>query len=534
MIIGDLNKLNLLYGFTPPNEVYVTEDNKKPVENTLVFNITNPSHSSVVTFVNQLGEVDPGSLPTIDEMPQDRNISLFYVYFPYADYDTKDRGSFCSEADAKNITLSSDSKWWDVGNGKPRYSPVYGYYWTIYPRKETILNANEGIAFNLGEIVTQAVPGMTYMGVESRCVPGYDDDMQAIPIYKKSRELQIQYFRANPSTVAKGGKSTLSWEVVGADFCTLDPGDYDVDLISSRQVITNSTMNYTLSAQKGDRQVYREVTVYVVPPAIQSFTAKVNGADLQGPVEYGTEITLEWDVLFAAAVSLDPGIGTVESRGTRTVAAVNDTIYTLTCTGEGEPVKKTIEIKVSPVAIKNFSVNSSTVNTGQTAVLSWQTAHANGAAAKIYEAKVIAGVVDWSPATETYRVPDAQLLQGTLTVNPEVTKHYKLVCQGPNGEVVSSELALSVTGCVNILEFRAEYHPDVVYASYFQLHWNTENAANCEVHVGGFSSQQTNGVSGKLQANEYNMGVYEPIDYTATITCSGPGGNLQKTITFHD
>src|SRR5437867_7228896 len=61
----------------------------------------------------------------------------------------------------------------------------------------------------------------------------------------------------------------------------------------------------------------------------------------------GESATLTWTSSQATAVSIDPGIGTVEASGSRSVQPTADTTYTITATGAGGSATASATVKVS-------------------------------------------------------------------------------------------------------------------------------------------------------------------------------------------
>ncbi len=94
-------------------------------------------------------------------------------------------------------------------------------------------------------------------------------------------------------------------------------------------------------------------------------------------IQKGQSVTLSWQVNNATEVSID-GIGTVQASGSRKVKPEESTSYTLTAEGEGGTQTSTVEIEVEagPLPIILFSINPTSIQTGQSATLSWQVTNA--------------------------------------------------------------------------------------------------------------------------------------------------------------
>jgi peptidoglycan-associated lipoprotein len=77
----------------------------------------------------------------------------------------------------------------------------------------------------------------------------------------------IQEFVAEPSSIERGGSSTLRWRTQNADAVTIDQGVGTVQASGSRQVFPSNTTTYRLTAKGAGGSVDRTVTVNVtVPP----------------------------------------------------------------------------------------------------------------------------------------------------------------------------------------------------------------------------------------------------------------------------
>src|SRR5215831_8677384 len=63
------------------------------------------------------------------------------------------------------------------------------------------------------------------------------------------------------------------------------------------------------------------------PPVVAQFTAEPSS------IERGQSATLRWSVSDATSVTIEPGLGPVQSNGSRQVFPSNTTTYTLTAMG---------------------------------------------------------------------------------------------------------------------------------------------------------------------------------------------------------
>jgi len=76
-------------------------------------------------------------------------------------------------------------------------------------------------------------------------------------------------------------------------------------------------------------------------PSIGSFTAEPSR------IGRGESATLRWSVTNATDVSIDGGVGTVQSSGSRSVTPTSSTTYTLTATGAGGSDNRSVTVAVN-------------------------------------------------------------------------------------------------------------------------------------------------------------------------------------------
>lgn len=82
----------------------------------------------------------------------------------------------------------------------------------------------------------------------------------------------------------------------------------------------------------------------VLKPAINSFTAEPS------TIERGQSSTLSWSISNATDMSIDHGIGAVQSRGQRQVFPNSTTTYTLTANGPGGSDTRSVTVEVTAAA----------------------------------------------------------------------------------------------------------------------------------------------------------------------------------------
>jgi peptidoglycan-associated lipoprotein len=85
----------------------------------------------------------------------------------------------------------------------------------------------------------------------------------------------------------------------------------------------------------------------VAPPPPAKAAAVVQFTAEPASIERGQAATLRWSVTDANSVTIEPGLGTVQSNGNRQVFPSSTTTYVLTATGAGGNAKATTTVNVT-------------------------------------------------------------------------------------------------------------------------------------------------------------------------------------------
>src|SRR4030042_3793599 len=212
-------------------------------------------------------------------------------------------------------------------------------------------------------------------------------DLTGLTVTTSSQAPVISSFDADPSTIAAGESSTLSWSVVGATTVSIDQGIGNVALAGRRAVVPSATTVYTLTATNA-AGVSATATAQVIvsgapsPPAglpvVNSFTASPSS------ITAGSSATLSWNVSNATSVAIDPGVGTFASSGTTIVYPLATTVYALMATNAAGSTTEMTQITVSgapsPFAglpvVNYFTANPNIISAGSSTTLSWSVSNA--------------------------------------------------------------------------------------------------------------------------------------------------------------
>jgi len=168
----------------------------------------------------------------------------------------------------------------------------------------------------------------------------------------------ITSFTATPATIHTGESSTLSWNVTGATSLSIDNGVGTVTgATGTKSVSPTATTTYKLTATNADgtKTATTVVTLQLVPPTIDSFTAT------PASIKLGDSSTLSWSVTNGTTISIDNGIGTVAATGTQAVSPTANTTYTLTATNVDGTVTSTAQVAILPAATFTFANDPATI-----------------------------------------------------------------------------------------------------------------------------------------------------------------------------
>ena len=180
------------------------------------------------------------------------------------------------------------------------------------------------------------------------------------------------------------------------------------------------------------------------PPLVYNFWAQPS------TIVKGGSARLNWNVLGAASVRIDPSVGSVQTTGSINVAPSSSTTFTLTATGAGGNVQATEEVHVLPPApvvpaINWFAASPSTILAGNSATLSWHTTNA--------QSVTITGI---GPVAKS----------GTRLVAPLSTTRYVLEATTSTGRFQDAAtvevVSISPTVYYEVYQVQPEYVPQLV------------------------------------------------------------------------
>lgn len=176
---------------------------------------------------------------------------------------------------------------------------------------------------------------------------------------------------ANPSSYVLGGSSIITWSTSGVTSVSITNIAGPFGTSGSKTVSPTSTTTYILTGTGPRGSVTKSVTVTVTippPPTISSFSLSPS------QICRGGTSTLSWSVSGSVnSVSINPGIGTVGTSGSRTVGPTSSTMYTISATGIGGSSSQSAFLTVKQPTSTNISSSNATIIRGQCTTLTWAT-----------------------------------------------------------------------------------------------------------------------------------------------------------------
>lgn len=118
--------------------------------------------------------------------------------------------------------------------------------------------------------------------------------------------MRITQFYASPSNPPRGEKALICYGVENASEVRLDPPAEKVWPAMSRcfEVVPETRITYTLTAERGQESVSRTITIQPGPPKVEILEVSINKLE----VKLGQRVTVCYKAKNAVAVTIRPGV----------------------------------------------------------------------------------------------------------------------------------------------------------------------------------------------------------------------------------
>ncbi len=326
--------------------------------------------------------------------------------------------------------------------------------------------------------------------------------------------VDIEFFNANPTNIAAGQSSTLSWKVLNATTVSIS-GIGNVAAAGSAPVSPTATTTYTLTATNAASSQNATATVVVNGSSTQVTFCYASPST----IILGESSTLFYQTTNATSVTITPGIGSVGLSGNSVVTPTASTTYTITANGPNGATNTcsaavTVTNGQLPRIIQ-FSAVPQTIASGQSSTLLW--------------------VVENATSVSISNGIGSVSLGGTQAVSPTANTTYVLTATNAAGSV-TSQAAVNVGAAVSITSFTATPNPSPSPGAPVVLSCQAANATTITLN-----GTVTNGATATMTVNPQATTAYTCIatgaggqtaqqSLTVTVPGGGSGGTSNPTI----
>jgi cysteine-rich repeat protein len=331
----------------------------------------------------------------------------------------------------------------------------------------------------------------------------------------------IVSFVATPTSVLEGGKTTLEWNVTGADSITITaaPGGEVIATanamsnVQSAAITENTT--FTLTASNGDGDSSATVTVLVNkdntnPPTIDSFTATPE------MVASGGAVVLAWQTTNATSVDITPNVVTGgDPDGQITVSPIATTTFTLTAKNADASATREVTVTIIGPQIVTFTASPQAITLGDSTMLSWNVTDATNvtitddAGNEVFNDATLVGQTSVTPAV----------------ANPPGSIIYTLTAVDAENRTATDTVTVNVNPpqAPSIIAFDA--NPSTInLGDSSDLTWVVADALTIEIQANGTTATITTDLAGTFT-------VSPTIDIDYTLIATNAFGSSQATAT---
>jgi Zn-finger protein len=225
-------------------------------------------------------------------------------------------------------------------------------------------------------------------------------------------------------------------------------------------------------------------------------------------IDQGQSATISWNSTDATSCTATGGwSGARSTTGSESVSPSATTSYTLTCNGDGGSANDSVTVTVNEppatVPTVNVTMSPSTIDQGQSATISWNSADATSCTAS----------GGWSGARST---------SGSESVSPTATTSYTLTCSGEGGSANDSVTVTVNEPPVPVPTVDVTVSPSTIdKGQSATINWSSTDATSCTAS-GGWSGSRGSGGTESVSPTATT---------TYTLNCSGAGGSANDSVT---
>jgi len=224
---------------------------------------------------------------------------------------------------------------------------------------------------------------------------------------------------ANPTTIASGGSSTLTWSSTNATSATLNGAAVAVN--GSQAVSPTATTTYTFIARNAAGATAQAQAVVTVSSGTQ--TASISASPTS--IAPGGSSTLTWTSTNATSAKLNGA--SVAVNGSQTVSPTATTTYTFVATsssGTTAQAQAVVTVTAGGPPTAGISANPTSITVGGSSTLTWTSTNATSATLN----------------------NTSVALNGSLVVSPTTSTNYRFTAVNSSGQSDWGQVTVQVTG----------------------------------------------------------------------------------------
>jgi hypothetical protein len=239
---------------------------------------------------------------------------------------------------------------------------------------------------------------------------------------------------ANPSTIASGSTSELTWTSKNAAACTAGGGWAGAKgTTGTAGIAPKSTTTVTLTCTGAGGSVLATAVITVTPAATPP-TPAVTLTATATTIPSGSTSTLKWSSKNVTSCARSGGwSGAEAASGSLVVAPMSTTTYILACTNSAGTAQSATKITVDsaappPAPTATLKAGAASISSGGSTTLTWSSTNASSCTAS----------GGWT---------GTEAASGTKSVSPAATTTYTLDCTGSGGKaLVSATVTVNGSG----------------------------------------------------------------------------------------
>jgi hypothetical protein len=315
---------------------------------------------------------------------------------------------------------------------------------------------------------------------------------------------------ASPTSVAAGQPVTISWSSSNANNCTGGLYGGSIGTSGSFTAYPSETLSYAITCSGSGGSITKSVIVNVIHPTINI------SADSYS-ITAGKSAKISWSTTNATSCTASGGwSGSKGINGSESVSPIETTEYTLSCSGPGGSVSKSVKITVTMPPTMGLYIPSYVSYDRPVYSVVWDSSNTTNCSYSGVRPGFDVRSPDYLSNSNAGTSGSIDFLKQGSSIT--------VTCTGPGGSVTESN-----PGLVNDLYYMKPSKPTISLSATpsstnfggepVLISWSTTNALYCMAGWDGWRDRKNNG----------SEIVYPNSTTDYSLRCSGPGGDTVQS-----